>query len=103
MHIIAMTTSTVAQAAPPPLASPILPATTLLIDEITALMVSRSTNKMTLANLTKKYNESFRSSSGQPVSAIQLAETLKQLSNFKVNQFLCVQYSGLGATSFLQA
>ena len=61
-----------------------LPEMDVLVDEVTALMVSRNTNTMTLSNLTKKYNDSFRLPNNQPVEASQLQMALKQLSNFKV-------------------
>ncbi len=83
-----MLAPTVTQATPPSTVSSNLPPISLLVDEITALMVSHSTKKMTIANLTKKYNGTFRVKSNSPVSARQLADALKRLSNFKVNDVL---------------
>ncbi len=61
-----------------------LPDMDVLVDEVTALMVSHNSNTMTLSNLTKKYNDSFRLPNNQPVEATQLQKALKKLSNFKV-------------------
>lgn len=62
-----------------------LPPANLLIDEVMALMVNHFTTKMTISNLTKKYNEIFRLSDGQPpVGATQLKKALEKLDNFKV-------------------
>ena len=68
-----------------------LPPPHLFADEITALLMSIASNKMPISTLTGLYNTAFRSTSGQPqVSAEQLQEAMRKLTNVKVHACLCL-------------
>ena len=57
-----------------------------LVDEVVALLMTTHGLKLSLIELTKKYNASFRSVAS-PVDDIELLHGIQQLSNFKVCSF----------------
>ncbi len=67
----------------PPLSKP-TPSPDLFTDEITAMLVTTHSQKMSLVELTKGYNQAFRSQ-GPKVEGAGLIQAIQKLSHFKVS------------------
>ena len=66
--------------------SPSLSSSQLFSDEVVAILMTTHGLKMSLPNLTKMYNQAFRTPDSQhPVSSEEMGEALKRLPNFKVS------------------